>query len=150
MKGPYSPRRGSKKPARRKLAKQFGNERSSRDLAIAYAVQNRTWSGLFGGKYSINSDGCYEWSGNLNRNGYGVKKILHHEVKGQFYEVLAHRLAFALKNGVESLPKGSSRLGYSDGVIDHTCNNKKCINPEHLRVLENYENMTRKDGPFYG
>lgn len=124
------------------LAKQYGIGRSGNDLAIAYAIDHRTWSGLFGGRYEVQGD-CFVWQGALNNNGYGLKKLLHHEIKGEFTTVLAHRLSFAFTNGFGSLPRGSSRLALADDVIDHVCNNKACINPKHLRVLTGYENLAR-------
>lgn len=139
---PTPPRKRNKKSVIKKLAGRYGQQYSAKDLAIAYAVHERTWSGLFGERYAI-VDSCYVWNGKLNENGYGLKTILHHEVRGVFQVVLSHRLSFAFVNGFEALPFGSGRLKLSDGVIDHICNNKSCINPKHLRVLSGYENLAR-------
>lgn len=50
--------------------------------------------------------------------------------------VLAHRAAWENVNG--QVPRGMT--------IDHLCKQRQCVNPEHLRVLPNYENARRTDG----
>jgi len=58
---------------------------------------------------------CIEWTGKLNPGGYGYiyayKKVW-----------TAHRLSYLVNKGF--LPDSL--------YICHKCNNKKCINPEHL------------------
>lgn len=142
MMKPPPPRKRNKKSVVKKLAGVYGQQYSAKDLAIAYAVHERTWSGLFGGRYDIVGE-CFIWNGDVNENGYGLKKLLHHEVRGPFETVLAHRLSFAFDNGFDARPFGSGKLKLSDGVIDHICNNKRCMNPRHLRVLSGYDNLAR-------
>lgn len=72
------------------------------------------------------SEGCWVWTGTLNRGGYGKFKF-------QGRMVLAHRHAYELTKG--TIPKNM--------VIDHLCHTKSCINPAHLRcvtVKQNSEN----------
>lgn len=74
-------------------------------------------------------DGCWEWTG-PKRRGYGVfgsDKKVH----------IAHRKSFELFIG--PIAKGL--------VIDHLCRNKACINPLHLEVVTNKENVLRGVGP---
>jgi len=69
---------------------------------------------------------CWEWTGKLLSNGYGY-----------FAKGLAHRYAWSLING--EIPKGM--------YVMHSCDNRKCINPEHLSIgtpKENTQDMVRK------
>lgn len=50
--------------------------------------------------------------------------------------VLAHRAAWEHING--PVPAGMT--------LDHLCKSRRCVNPKHLRVLENYENARRTSG----
>jgi len=69
---------------------------------------------IFNG-WDITETGCWEYRGPKFANGYG-------QVKVNGAPQLAHRLAYVLWVG--DIPE---RL-----VIRHTCDNKPCINPEHL------------------
>lgn len=50
--------------------------------------------------------------------------------------VLAHRASWEHVNG--PMPIGKT--------LDHICKSRKCVNPDHMRVLENYENARRTSG----
>jgi hypothetical protein len=67
--------------------------------------------------------GCIEWIGSKDRDGYGTFSLHRKPVK-------AHRMAFALYVG--EIPKGLSVL--------HSCHNRGCINPEHLRLGTTQDN----------
>ncbi|HHX46038.1 MAG TPA: HNH endonuclease, partial [Brevibacterium sp.] len=47
---------------------------------------------------------------------------------------LAHRVAFLASH---------DRWPADGMVIDHACNTKACINPDHLREMENWRNLRR-------
>jgi len=55
---------------------------------------------------------------------------------GKTKTVLAHRAAWEFENG--PMPAGMT--------LDHICKNKRCVNPAHMRVLDNYENARRTAG----
>lgn len=75
---------------------------------------------------------CWEWQGAVCADGYGsasVKGIATHA---------AHRIAYILVHG----PTASSHL-----FVCHTCDNRKCVRPEHLflgTALDNARDRTAK------
>jgi hypothetical protein len=73
----------------------------------------------------VEVDGCWLWVGSL-RGGYGRVRF-----NGKLVE--AHRLSY--EHHVGKIPDGL--------VIDHLCRNRSCINPEHLEVVTEAENIRR-------
>ncbi|WP_353956327.1 HNH endonuclease signature motif containing protein [Cutibacterium avidum] len=73
---------------------------------------------------------CWEWTGGLMSGGYGMFHLSDTTCE------LAHRYAY--QRFVEPIPEGL--------VIDHLCRNRKCVNPDHLEVVTNLENLRRGIG----
>lgn len=78
--------------------------------------------------------GCHVSKYHLNPGGYAIVSTKPKGQKSQLY--LAHRAAWTYANG--PIPDGYT--------VDHTCFNKACVNPAHLRLLTNPDNAARRGG----
>jgi len=81
------------------------------------------------GRVHIDEDGgCWEWTG-AKRDGYGALTI-----DGRMVRV--HRWVYERLHG--PIPTGLQ--------TDHLCRNRACINPAHLELVTNKENVLRGEG----
>ena len=78
-------------------------------------------------------DGC--WISRYSVASHGYSQI-GWQTKTSRHVVLGHRAAWVHVNG--QVPLGMT--------LDHTCKERRCVNPEHLRALPNFENARRIDG----
>lgn len=78
--------------------------------------------------------GCREWQGATDSRGYGV--LCFTAITGSNQTIRAHRAAWALTHG--SLP--------DSGHIHHTCENKRCVNPDHLQLLTPRQHLRAHNG----
>ena len=79
--------------------------------------------------FSIATNSCWEWQSITGSSGYGMLKVFGKMVS-------AHRFSYELYKG--EIPKGLEIL--------HSCDNKLCVNPDHLRIGTHSENMRETIG----
>ena len=85
------------------------------------------------GKADIKSDDeCWEWTASKNKKGYGNFYISVGHSKDK--HCLAHRRAWILTYG--EIPQGLQVL--------HSCDNPPCVNPKHLFLGTNEDNVKDK------
>jgi len=80
-------------------------------------IEERFWS------KANETEKCWFWNGYVDPLGYGKH--------GKEY---AHRLAYLYIHG--KIPYGLE--------VHHKCNNRSCINPEHLEAVTHKENLRQR------
>ena len=114
---------------------------SNKDKAIKHGITDNTVINRFKSKLINTPTGCIEFTGARwdSRDRYRTFRIT--SSKGNSESVKAHRFAYALHYGFDALPKVGDAFTGQTKVINHICNNPKCVNPKHLNVLTSLENV---------
>lgn len=80
------------------------------------------------------SDGCWEWTSGIDRYGYGQFRA---RIGGVWKTITAHRFcAFTILKSIPISP---------DLCVLHKCDNRKCVNPNHLFLGSNIDNINDMD-----
>lgn len=78
-------------------------------------------------------NGCWIWTGNLNKDGYGYLTVM----RPKKHKAMAMRVSLWIFTGEEDRPGEH---------VCHTCHNNICVNPKHLHFGTAAENISEMVG----
>lgn len=90
-------------------------------LEVTETLVNR----ILSAKY-VDENGCWIWTKAIDQKGYGRIVI-------QKQQLGAYVASWRIHNGGDNVPQGL--------CVMHSCDNSKCINPDHLKLGTHQQNM---------
>lgn len=92
-------------------------------------------------RYVEDANGCWISTYSVASHGYAQigwqTEVRQANGRRKVTMTLCHRAAWVYYHGTQ-IPDGMT--------VDHMCHNRRCVNPDHLRLLSNFENARRTSG----
>ncbi len=81
-------------------------------------------------RYEVDANGCWNWTGSVDRYGYGA---VFFKTRRRKRQTGAHKASWIAHRGPVPVHL----------QLDHLCRNRRCVNPWHLEMVTSGENTRR-------